>query len=338
LVVWSIAVVASLAGCASVGPGYLVRDRFDYLGAVSDSWKRQMLLNLVKARYADAPVFLDVASIISQYSVNGTVGAQSNVTWPPVFYGEQVNGAVVWYDRPTITYARNLLSPIPPAAIMSMVQSGWPIDFVLRLTVDSVNGVRNRSSGQMNERPADPQFEELLAAMRRIQRSDAVGIRVEHKDKQDLATVYFGRGQVAATSPDSVLVRRLLKLSPDAHEFQLAFGLFPKNETELALLSRSMMQIFVELAACIDVPEEHVGQGRVSASSQAPQGPCMIRVCSGPHKPAASFVAVPYEGYWFWIDNGDLESKRMLSLLMLFFSLMETGPGAAAPVITVPTG
>jgi hypothetical protein len=56
-------------GCAGVGPGVIVRDRFDYIAAISDSWKRQMLLNMVMIKYGDAPVFLDVGSIISQYSV-----------------------------------------------------------------------------------------------------------------------------------------------------------------------------------------------------------------------------------------------------------------------------
>ena len=60
-------ILAGLNGCASIGPGTMARDRFDYTTAISDSWKAQMLLNVVKLRYADAPVFLDVASVISQY-------------------------------------------------------------------------------------------------------------------------------------------------------------------------------------------------------------------------------------------------------------------------------
>jgi len=44
-------------GCVSVGPGTIDRDRFAYTDAISESWKRQMLLNLVKIRYADAPIF-----------------------------------------------------------------------------------------------------------------------------------------------------------------------------------------------------------------------------------------------------------------------------------------
>ena len=65
-------------GCASIGPGTVTRDRFDYVTAISDSWKSQMLFNLVKLRYGDAPVFLDVASVINQYLVEGAVGFSGN--------------------------------------------------------------------------------------------------------------------------------------------------------------------------------------------------------------------------------------------------------------------
>jgi hypothetical protein len=64
----------ALAGCASLGPATVARDRFDYVEAISDSWKRQMLLNLLnllKVRYADAPVFLDVTSVISSCEFHG---------------------------------------------------------------------------------------------------------------------------------------------------------------------------------------------------------------------------------------------------------------------------
>jgi len=67
-----------LAGCTGIGPGTVARDRFDYVNAISNSWKRQMLLNLVKLRYVDAPVFLEVTSIINQYAVEGEINLGAN--------------------------------------------------------------------------------------------------------------------------------------------------------------------------------------------------------------------------------------------------------------------
>jgi hypothetical protein len=56
-----------------MGPPTIARDRFDYVTAVSESWKRQMLLNLLKVRYADAPVLMDIASVINSYELAGDV-------------------------------------------------------------------------------------------------------------------------------------------------------------------------------------------------------------------------------------------------------------------------
>jgi hypothetical protein len=38
-------VIPLLAGCAGIGPQTISRDRFDYTAAISDLWKRQMLIH-----------------------------------------------------------------------------------------------------------------------------------------------------------------------------------------------------------------------------------------------------------------------------------------------------
>ena len=60
-----------MAGCNSFGPTTISRDRFDYSGALAKSWKNQMLLNLVKMRYLDLPVYLEVGQMVSGYGPDG---------------------------------------------------------------------------------------------------------------------------------------------------------------------------------------------------------------------------------------------------------------------------
>ena len=56
-------------GCRSVGPGTVTRDRLHYTTAMTNFWKEQLLLNIVKSRYGDAPAFLEVVSVVSGYSL-----------------------------------------------------------------------------------------------------------------------------------------------------------------------------------------------------------------------------------------------------------------------------
>ena len=129
--------VLGLAGCSSLGPARLPGDRFNYNKSLARSSNEQLLLNIVRLRYSEPLHWLEVSSMLSQYSFEASVNASSwwndlNVWKSPALravYGvdndpsEQtgVNGGVSYSDRPTISYtpvqgedfARRLLSPLP---------------------------------------------------------------------------------------------------------------------------------------------------------------------------------------------------------------------------------
>jgi len=57
---------------------------------------------------------------------------------------------------------------------------------------------------------------------------------------------------------------------------------------------------------------------------------------SGDAPPKDAYVAVPYNGRWFWSANTDIRSKNVFSFVMLLFSISDTGQRGSAPVLTVP--
>src|SRR5512135_2467949 len=69
----------ALTGCRSIGPRTVPRDRSDYSGSISDSWKRQTLLNIVKLRYIDPPVNVEVGQIVAGYSLETDVSLGGNL-------------------------------------------------------------------------------------------------------------------------------------------------------------------------------------------------------------------------------------------------------------------
>jgi hypothetical protein len=347
--------VLGMAGCASIGPRTVTRDRFDYTTAVAESWKSQMLLNLVKLRYGDTPVFLDVGQIVSGYTVEGTLSAAGTIfstsgVVPGVPDNSVSLGAQGRYtDRPTITYAplvgerfaRSLMTPIPPPSILSLIQAGYPVDAVLRLAVHEINGIRNRYGGDLRARPADPEFYALLRDLRRLQTAGGIGLRVQRTEGNEAILMTFRQNVDPAITETALAVRQRLGLDPVTQEIRVVYGSVAANNKELAILSRSILEILIDLSSFITVPEAHVLEHRVGPTHEdagGPEGPIrpLIRIGSAAARPNDAFAAVRYRDHWFAIDDHDMPSKRLFTFLMFLFTLVETGGKEGAPVVTIP--
>jgi len=344
---------ALLNGCGGIGPHTVSHDRFDYTDAIATSWKQQMLINIVKLRYGDTPVFLDVASVINQYSLEAAMDLRLTWVEPHISVGDsQSTGASARYtDKPTITYtplsgerfARSLMKPIPPTAVLSLIQAGYPVDVVLRTCVHSINGIRNRYGGAARARGAEPEFYPLLQRMRRVQDAGGLGLRVQKDGEVEGVVLTFRQKVDPALQPDITAVRDALGLSQDASEFRVAYGAVAKDDKEIAILSRSMLEILIDLASFIQVPPVHVEQQRVNPTmpeetmGETPVPP-LIRILSAKGKPSDNFIAIPYRDHWYWIDDRDLKSKNLFTFLMFVFSLTETEGKEGAPIVTIPAG
>ena len=77
-----IVAMCTLSGCSTLGPRSISPDRFDYNEAYARSGREQVLLNIIRMRYGDSPVFIELTSMLSQYTVEVAGGYdlwQSNV-------------------------------------------------------------------------------------------------------------------------------------------------------------------------------------------------------------------------------------------------------------------
>ena len=351
--------VPFLTGCG-IGPGSVVRDRFDYTRAISDSWKSQMLVNLVGIRYGEAPIFMDVSSVINQYELETQGSAAASWQSPlrvPGGNNNNINantlslgGSEKYTDRPTITYtplsgekfATSLMNPVPPNSILLLVQAGFPVGLVFRLTVQSINGIHNRYVGAARGHSGDPQFYRLLEKWGKLQGSGAIVYRVQKLAGEEALTITFRKDLGAEVTSEINELKNMLKLDPEATECKVVYGAVQLGNNEIAILGRSMLQIMIDLASYIEVPEAHVLDKRVAPTFKDEAGAetsvaSLIRVHSSREKPNDAFASIPYQGYWFWIDNKDLPSKQIFSFQMFMFALTETGGKAGAPVVTIPT-
>jgi len=352
--VWiSLLAVLGLSGCASFGPTSVDRDRFDYVQAIATSWKQQTLFNIVKLRYADTPVFLDVAQVIGSYQLQAgiSVGGGVNFGGPPLPNTLSLGAAGTYTDRPTVVYTpltgshfiKVLMTPIPPPALFLLIESGWPADLLLQIGAQTINGISNKRGGARG-RAADPEFGQLLAAIQRIQASGAVGLRTElsKESKQEATVLTLGRKDVPAeTLADQALVRKLLGLRPGLREFKIVYGGLAESDDVIAIQTRSGFQIMVELGAEIQVPADHAADRRTYPSPPEPAAgpdvlPPLVRIQSGTSAPGDAFAAVKYHDYWYWIDDRDYRTKAIFTFLMIIMTLSEKDDKVPAPVVTIP--
>lgn len=63
-------------------------------------------------------------------------------------------------------FLRGVITPIDPRNIFFLLQAGYAPDFVLELTVESLNGLHNRSLSGGTFRPADPEFLRVVELLR----------------------------------------------------------------------------------------------------------------------------------------------------------------------------
>jgi cell fate (sporulation/competence/biofilm development) regulator YlbF (YheA/YmcA/DUF963 family) len=258
-----------------------------------------------------------------------------------------VNGEARFEDRPTITYTpmtgskfvRGLMTPLPPDSVFYTIQSGWPGGHrpARRRLVDQ--RLKNQSVSAAGVVPADPGFQRVVELLREIQRSGAVGMRVVQADQTQTSIVTFRTEGIAQETLEQIReMRQLLHLDPEVQDLRLAYGAVAADDKELAVLTNSMLHIMMQLAAYVEVPPEHIAEGRASRGWESvPGGPGreMVIRCTA-ERPEDAFVAVEYRERWFWIPDRDLLSKRALALLMLLFTLADTGTQEALPLITIP--
>jgi len=342
-----IGLCAALASCSSYGPKSMDRDQLDYGDSIGDNWKNQMLANIVKIRFVDMPVFVDVGSIVSGYSLSTTVTGR--VGFSDSFTGGDSQGlgaSGTYTDRPTITYMpktgdaylRAILEPVEPKKLLALIQAGYSAQLLFTWTVEAINGVHNWSATGGSAEAADPEFYELVDLMQDLQNQGAMGFELvsNEKTRQDIIFILNKEGLSESTRQKSKRVGEIIGLDQGLDRFRVMYAPFKTDSATIAMQTRSVIQMLSAMSGFVDVPAEvssHATPGyTVSGTTKRP-----FRVYSGADRPDQSFAAVKYEGFWYWIENSDMTSKRVFTLMLFMTTLTNQAANDNAPVLTIPT-
>jgi hypothetical protein len=144
----------------------------------------ELLLNIVRFRYNDAPAEIEVSAITSQFEL--TASAEGR----PFFSTESTNSnlfrsfSTVLPDvvasgtsRPTLsltpiqsgeTVAR-YMRPITLEGVILIAETSWPISTIFRLWLEGMNGLPNAPSASGPTRSFPPEYREFLRASQLLQ-------------------------------------------------------------------------------------------------------------------------------------------------------------------------
>jgi hypothetical protein len=330
-------ITLALGGCANLGARRLPDDRLDFNEALRESDTALILANVVALRFGESPSFLSVGSVVSQYERNGFFNPDARVAPYGIDPAATLNGQAFLKETPTVTYTpvigdkfvRSVLEPMPPQILLSMLQAGWAVDTLFRFAVRSINGVRNESRAPLFAQGGDPEFEQALAALRRLQRDNKLSIRVIKHEKSFAAHAQVSRELSEADRADLALVRRAFRMGTPAFTGEVAIVAAETAESpnELAIATRSMMEVLQIMSLGVDV----AGDGRFD-----PDAP--VKVHSGPRRPKVVYAAIRRDGRWYWIAADDQASQRAIMLAEVLMVVNAQGASQTAPLITVPAG
>ena len=299
-------------------------------------------------RYGEPASFVTLGQIVQGYTLRG--GADAAIDFGLV--GDEtpaLSGNVTYEDRPTLTltpiqgrdFRNGFLVPVAPQSIVSAIVMGWPPDLVLRLGVQSINGIPNALISGDRDSDADPRFPRIAALLQELIVGNVIELALERTASGSSPTVLIIRNPDRGSSADISMLRelrQLLGLSPSASKISVEFGRTrPVAGNVVNLQTRSYIQILYAVAATIDVPDADIAAGitRRTVADDPLSGRPTLAIRSATSDPGAAHVKTKYKGRWFWIDNADLESKRAFVLLLTLLTLTDRGENAQEPLLTI---
>lgn len=339
-------ILAGLSGCTSLGPRQLRADQADYGRSLGDAKKREILSMIVGLRFADAPAFINVSNIIAGYTFTASGGPSLTLAQHDMNTAA-LTGTVSFGDNPTFTftpttgeaYAAAYIRPLSPTLVLPLADGGIPIDLLLRITMQSIGGLQNGSMLGGEGAGGSPGFFELIRDLRSLQLAGEFS--AEYRETNKVGHIWFvlgaAKGEPERGEEALSGARRLLGVQPGAAGYEVTMGPESSSGT-IAVSPRSMLAILSNLGAEVDVPPAEVSRGATMPTIQLVGGESRhtVVVHSGRKAPAGAYVATLYDGYAYWIDSGDFDSKYALTVVQDVMALAEVSDTTKAPVVTIP--
>jgi hypothetical protein len=151
------------------------KNRLQYNKVMVETDRSELLLNIVRMRYRDTPEWLVPNSVNVQNSLQSTAAVKPRFLEFAANFLD-LSGEMKYIETPTVSYTPSdskfvqaMLAPVTPRTVFLLSYSGWRSDQILRLLVDSINGVTNASKGAAPTPKEVPEFAEFRYLVHNLQ-------------------------------------------------------------------------------------------------------------------------------------------------------------------------
>ncbi len=343
-----------LGACAQHGPELVSAGRNDYNKVLVQTDEEEHLLNLVRLRYADNPMMLNVSSVSTSFTWSQTASAEA-FKFEPSSSDSNVGarGILGYVERPTVTYTplggkdfvENVLTPMDLDSLLLLSQSGWSAERLLRVAVNRMSGLSNAHEASGPTPRKAPEHQDFIRAaklLRSLQERDEVIGGYHDADGRKVAAVRVEHA--AIDSPEVRELYRLLGLRKGQEIILLdTRGRIQRPDT-IGFELRPLLGIMFFLSHAVEIPEHDRTAGRVTITRDEDGQPFdwsrvtgdLLVIKSQAEPPATAAVAVQYRGSWFYIDDSDMNSKYTFMLLGALTALQAGEVKRGGPLLTLP--
>jgi len=343
--------------CCRVGPGQMQQDTICYNQAVQTSTDQQVLLNLVRLRYRDTPIFLDIGVISATYDIHRSLASDFTIDNSIHRSGLDLTEIVPkigysYSEKPTTTYSplagqkfvTQLLNPISINRVVLLNDMGWRIDRLFRCCIQRINALQNAPTASGPTPYHEPTFKDFLTLMNvlhELELRDAIHLLPRNNPNTGKAELVM-KLQVNRADPELLTKAwQLLDVDEGIDTIRLApISANSRERDEIFLDVRSPLSILYFLSQAVEVPYSHEAcqlvtstedsQGYLFNWSEVLGG--LIRIRHG--NPSNAAVSIYYRQTPFFIADNDLESKSTFSMLSQLLAL-QFGE-AQLPLLTLP--
>lgn len=274
-------------------------------------------------------------------------------------------------------FARKLTAPVDIDTFAYLAASDWPIEYLLLLFGTELNGIHNKTGNSAENYAhlaktlgyqqvqgnllvgfikkdlllSEPIKRETLSGNDIL---SAVKSGYKYIQQGDKDTLYLAQ---TITQPMMWIrpadgidenIKSLLHIDDNKYspfEIISGSGLYRGDQkySSVVLRTRSLLGSIVFLSQAVELPQEHIAN-KIAPKSwpyslyRTKEIDQIFTIHTSKEKPQAA-LSVRYRGNWFYIDDKDMNSKRVFLIIAEIYRLAisEERPGQT-PVLTLPVG